>query len=388
MVWSICRRHLFNHQDAEDAFQATFVVLARRAPHISRRELLANWLFGVAHRVARRARAVASRRSSRESQCLEMAQWVAAAPQIDPNVKRVVHEEIHHLPAKYRAPVLLCYLENRTHEEAARELRCPLGTVKGRLSRALERLRTRLVRRGLTLSVGTVAAALSLSAAEAAVPATLAATTAQLGVCLVSGVSAGGAGLPPQIAALAKGIGSPLLGPLSWLVSGLLALVLVGGAIVWFAGHADSSVTSDGDRPSAPRPVGLAKAERPKAPQGDNALLQGTWVPVSVLVDGKEIPQDGHDLRFVFAGDRVTTRLAGMNSAEYSFTLDSGRRPKTIDLTVLTMPLKDKVFRCAYELDGDTLKICFPGEDGQRPPEIASRPNTGVVLITLQRKSK
>jgi RNA polymerase sigma-70 factor (ECF subfamily) len=378
MVWQICRRYLFGIHDAEDAFQATFVVLAQRAPQIGRRELLANWLYGVAQRVARRAQAVASRRHQREGQSLEMAERAAAAPQIDPNLKRVVHEEVNHLPAKYRAPVLLCYLENRTHEEAAHELQCPLGTVKGRLSRALETLRTRLVRRGLALSAGTVAVALSQSATEAAVPAALVADTAQLGARLTGGTGTGADVLPAKLATLTKGIGAAAVLPKAgWLACGLLGLLAIGGVIYWFSGSDEAPVSAGGPARSAPLP-----------PADDKTLLQGAWIQVSVQVDGVEIPHNQEDFQFVFSGNRLLARLHGQDRAEYAFALQSDQKPKAIDITLVTMPPKGKVLNAVYELNGDVLKLCFPGNDSKRPPEVASRPETGIVLITLHRQPK
>jgi len=340
MVWQICRRYLFGIHDAEDAFQATFVVLAQRAPQIGRRELLANWLYGVAQRVARRAQAVASRRHQREGQSLEMAERAAAAPQIDPNLKRVVHEEVNHLPAKYRAPVLLCYLENRTHEEAAHELQCPLGTVK--------------------------------------VPAALVADTAQLGARLTGGTGTGADVLPAKLATLTKGIGAAAVLPKAgWLACGLLGLLAIGGVIYWFSGSDEAPVSAGGPARSAPLP-----------PADDKTLLQGAWIQVSVQVDGVEIPHNQEDFQFVFSGNRLLARLHGQDRAEYAFALQSDQKPKAIDITLVTMPPKGKVLNAVYELNGDVLKLCFPGNDSKRPPEVASRPETGIVLITLHRQPK
>src|SRR5439155_14145624 len=155
MVWSVCRRLLTQVHDAEDAFQATFMVLVRKAARIQRRELLANWLYGVAYKVAARARGQAARRRGRETPDLvDPVQAVADKPTDD--VKAVLHEEVSHLPEKYRAPVVLCYLEGKSNEEAAENLDCPVGTVKGRLARARELLQRRLVRRGLAMTLALV----------------------------------------------------------------------------------------------------------------------------------------------------------------------------------------------------------------------------------------
>jgi RNA polymerase sigma factor (sigma-70 family) len=153
MVWAVCRRLLRDSPDAEDAFQATFLVLVRKASSIRRPTLLCNWLYGVAYRVALKARAgVVKRRQQRK----EVGDIPANDTTPDPiwaDLRPVLDAEIQRLPAKYLAPFILCYLEGKTNEEAARLLGCPKGTVLSRLARARKRLRFRLERRGITLSL-------------------------------------------------------------------------------------------------------------------------------------------------------------------------------------------------------------------------------------------
>src|SRR5438045_1930853 len=151
MVLSVCLRILHDIHDAEDAFQATFLVLARKAAAIGRRERLGAWLHGVAQRTALKARANAARWQEIES----VADTSAAEPLSElawQELRLVLDEEIGRLPARYRAPVILCYLEGLSYAEAARHLGCPPGTVSGRLARARELLRRRLARRGFGLS--------------------------------------------------------------------------------------------------------------------------------------------------------------------------------------------------------------------------------------------
>ena len=159
MVLGICRHVLNQHQDAEDAFQATFLVLARKGATIRNRRVLAGWLHEVAHRIAIKARASAVRRRTIERQGMAMS-----PPAIEPDnqdeaaawneLRPVLHAEVERLPDKYRIPVILSYLEGKTNEEVAELLRWPVGTVKGRLSRARDLLRSRLMRRGLALVGG------------------------------------------------------------------------------------------------------------------------------------------------------------------------------------------------------------------------------------------
>ncbi len=133
MVLGVCRRLLHDAGQAEDAFQAAFLVLARKAGAIQRRPLLGAWLYGVAFKVAARLRGQAWRRQAREKPADFDAVPAAVGP--DASDYPAIHEEVQRLPDKYRDPVVLCYLEGKTHEEAARLMRCPLGTVKGRLAR-------------------------------------------------------------------------------------------------------------------------------------------------------------------------------------------------------------------------------------------------------------
>jgi RNA polymerase sigma factor (sigma-70 family) len=190
LVLGVCRQVLGDQQDAEDAFQATFLVLARKASSIRRRESLTAWLHRVALNLARTARIGIVRRKTHERQAVLMS----GASHVDDAALgdlQLVHEEVDQLPEKYRLPVVICYFDGKTHSEAARALGWPVGTVKGRLARARDLLRTRLARRGLTLSGGALAAALAQSAASGHVPAVLLLHTVK-----AAGAFAGGGAIP------------------------------------------------------------------------------------------------------------------------------------------------------------------------------------------------
>ena len=202
MVLGVCRGAVGDEQDAQDAFQATFLVLARRAGSIRRRESLASWLYGVARKVAARARADAARRRARE-QVAAARPRTAASPGMDGEDLAALHEEIDRLPGKYRQPVILCYLDGMTYEDAARHLDCPLGTLSIRLKRARERLRSSLTRRGVALPVGLIGVALIPTPAPAAVPAGLATLTLRTALISISSKAMVGGTVPPAVAALA-----------------------------------------------------------------------------------------------------------------------------------------------------------------------------------------
>jgi RNA polymerase sigma factor (sigma-70 family) len=172
MVYGVCQRVLFHVHDAEDAFQATFLILARKAASIRRGQAIAAWLHEVARRVAGQARQTANRRRVHERESLPMPPRQPLDTMDQEELRTILDEELAALPAKYRTALVLCDLEGRTHRQAARELRCPVGSVSWRLSRARALLRDRLTRRGLTLSSAAVAAALT-EQASAAIPSSL-----------------------------------------------------------------------------------------------------------------------------------------------------------------------------------------------------------------------
>jgi RNA polymerase sigma factor (sigma-70 family) len=182
MVLRVCQNVLGDRHDAEDAFQVTFLVLARKAGSIRKQHSLGSWLHGTAHRVALRAQTAARRRLARESKVAKGTEM--AAPSAEPgedqrDLAAALHHEITRLPEKYQAPIVLCYLQGMTHDQAASELGWPVGTVRGRLARARELLGTRLTRRGLSLSAGLVAAGSLSETASAALPSTLVDVTVQ-----------------------------------------------------------------------------------------------------------------------------------------------------------------------------------------------------------------
>jgi len=206
MVLQACQGMLRDPHAAEDAFQAVFLVLVRRAGSLHRHGSLGGWLHGVAHRVALKARGTAARRWQHERQAGAMTNeaWTDAAPD-NQDLRPVLTEELNRLPEKYRTPLVLCYLEGKSNEEAARQLGCPVGTVWARLTRAREQLRGRLARRGLALTSAALGSVLTQQAASAALPAALLSSTLQAALLVSTGQTSGGA-ISAQAAALAESV--------------------------------------------------------------------------------------------------------------------------------------------------------------------------------------
>ena len=171
MVLRVCRGVLNDPHDTQDAFQATFLVLVRKARALWVRDSLGPWLHQVAYRTASCARVTAARRRRHERRAAITVEEACAEPTDE--LQGLLHEEIDRLPERYRVPIVLCDLEGCSYEQAARHLGWPVGTVRSRLSRGRERLRDRLLRRGVTPDAGLIASALSLDSSMASIPTAL-----------------------------------------------------------------------------------------------------------------------------------------------------------------------------------------------------------------------
>jgi RNA polymerase sigma factor (sigma-70 family) len=204
MVQGVCRRVLRDVHDAEDAFQATFLVLVRKAGSLQERGSVAGWLYTVAYRLALKAKANAWRNQLRERKLDALPAAEAPADSIWWELRPILDEELLRLPEKYRVPIVLCYLEGKTTAEAAHHLGCPLGTVSSRLARARDRLRARLARRGLGLSSGLFVTALTQQGTSAAPPSTLVQTALQAALSFVPGKA--GRAVSTPAAVLAEGM--------------------------------------------------------------------------------------------------------------------------------------------------------------------------------------
>jgi RNA polymerase sigma factor (sigma-70 family) len=290
MVLDVCRRVLGNVADAEDAFQATFLVLARKAASLRDRQLVSSWLYGVAQRTARKALTTRARRAAHE-------QAAPAARTRDPlaelsvrEAQQLVDREIAGLPEKYQAPLVLCCLEGLARDEAARQLGWPVALLKSRLEQARQLLRARLARHGLTLPAGVLAVELLGTSAQAALPAALTTSTIRAAVVVATGGSAAGIATA-QALFLSEGmVRAMFLTKMKWCMAALATFVTLGALAA--APLLGRKVVS-GDEPRGGPAVQPGPAVRPLPVQpgvrpGPKTPLQGDaverWGKAEVVV--------------------------------------------------------------------------------------------------------
>jgi RNA polymerase sigma factor (sigma-70 family) len=301
LVWGVCRGILHDPDDSEDAFQATFLVLVRKARSIGKPESVASWLYGVAYRIAVRAKARSARRQARERQGVAV-EAIAPAEGEGQDFVPVLHEEVHRLPEKYRTPVVLCYLQGKSRGEAARQLGWSEGAVKGKLERARDVLRARLARRGVVLSGGILAVP-----AVPSVPAALAEVTIKAARLVAAGKTAAAGVVSERVAALMEGVlKSMFLAKLKLAVAVALTVAVLGsGAGVLMQGTPAAVGASPPQQEPAPPAA--------QAPKGRSALAHVASLRDGVLVViGTEI-QEGEQL----APDQVVTVKLGDEVKRY-----------------------------------------------------------------------
>jgi RNA polymerase sigma factor (sigma-70 family) len=330
-VWGVCRRMLPQDQDAEDAFQAVFFVLARKAASIRKAEAVGSWLYGVAFRIARKARLSTTRRHDREQQAAgaraEPPAWGEAACR---ELQRLLDEEVQRLPDKYKAPFVLCCLEGLSKAEAAQELGWKEGTVSGRLALARKALQQRLARRGVTLSAVLTAGALTQGMASAAP------VLAQAGT------------LTPSAVSLAEGLLHAMtVAKIKAGVSLVLAALLVAGAGLATFPPGQAVPPPAADATLAPEPVAIVLEPETFLPRPQQLVptqdeVAGT--PVRILAcspDGKVMAvadDNTFRLRDAKTGDVLLARAAHTDAitclafAPDGRTLASGSADHTIKL--------------------------------------------------------
>jgi RNA polymerase sigma factor (sigma-70 family) len=381
MVWNVCGRLLRNIHDTEDAFQATFLVLVRKAASIVPREMVANWLYGVAFQTARKAKAVAARRQAREKQVTNIPEPAIQESEDWHDLRPVLDRELSHLPDKYRSAILYCDLEGKTRKEAAAYLGIPEGTLSGWLTRGRAILAKRLSRRGLSGSgvvLSTCAPAEVLASAMRA---------------------ASGGPVSTAVASLTRGV---LRTMLLNRVKRIAVVVAVLGAIGLGGGLLSGNLASADDKPAAQRPSETPIAREPtkvdryvEAVRKDLAALQGEWELVSFVGYGKklDLPEDRAKRTLVIKGNEAILFI-GPQELRMTWLIDPTKQPKTLDVCYEKSPSDEdaegrsflqKVGPAIYELDGDTLKECSDDPGNPRPDRIAAPRGAHRSLMVYKR---
>jgi len=316
MVWGVCRR-LLSHHDAEDAFQATFLVLARKAASIVPREMVGNWLYGVAHQTALQARRTAARRRAKETQVTVMPDTEAVQEDLWPDAQPLLDQELSRLPDIYRAVIVLCDLEGRTRKKVARQLGVPEGTVAGRLARARAMLAKRLTKRGVSLSTGVLAAVLSQNESSAGVPALAVSNTIKLASLIAAGQATATGAIPVKVAALTEGVMKAML---FTKLRVAVALVLMVGFVVTGATILNCCMAAgqDDKKPRAEKSVKPAMKQ-----EKDKDIVTAWGKEVGGLQAGLEIRPGEH--RAYRHGETVTlvvrVRNVGKEPVKFEYVL-------------------------------------------------------------------
>jgi len=301
LVLSACRRVLADAADVDDVFQATFLVLLRRSNSIRKQHSIGSWLYGVAHRLAVQARDCAARRRRLERRAGKSEE--VASPDLSwREACAVLHRELDRLPEKYRLPLLLCYLEGQSRDEAARRLGWTMNVIRGRLERGRQLLRTRLARSGVTLSAGLVAALGDSATADGLSPRLVQVT---VNIAMTGRYS-------PTVAALLRGVSAMLLPQRVKLAAGFaIAVSMLAGAV---AVHPASIANATPVGPTAD-----CVSDDPKPRDRDAPDEQG-----QVIVSGRVLDSD----RVAVVGARVSSTASGKNegiSSSGTTTGDDGR---------------------------------------------------------------
>ncbi len=368
MVLAVCRRVLRDEHAAEDAFQATFLLLVRRAHSIRGKDALGPWLHRVAYRVAVRASRADSRRKLKECPSTDAVDRAVSAKKPEPDLRMTIHELLDALPEKYRAPVVLCDLQGWTHDEAARSLRWPIGSVKGRLSRARDLLRTRLARHGLTATSATIAVAMSQDAI-ASIPPALIQTTIEAATAIAAGRVVAAGLVPASATALVE----EAVRAMFWNKIKILAASML--AIGMLAGGAGVMARQQGTKEAA------AETSKAVPPKTELEKLQGDWVRVSVTTDGKEVQKHIQE-RLTIRGDLLysgdpSLRQIGPQKLE----IPPEKSPSQIRSTQTIGPDKGKFLTMLYKLEGDQLTICGNLVDPAVPPADFGSTDSRVLFV-------
>jgi RNA polymerase sigma factor (sigma-70 family) len=290
MVLNVGRRILHNGADAEDVFQATFLVLLRKAASLHWKESVGSWLYEVAYRLALKAKTADARRRLHEVQAPQPSSGDLPAELNWRELQTLLDEELHRLPASYRVPLILCYLEGATRDEAAQRLGWSLSTLKRRLERGRELLRLRLVRRGLTVSAALFAPMLMQNTAQAMLPASLARATVRTALQLQAGRALAELASAQVVALVEGGLKIMFMTNLKIATAMLVTVSLFAGAGALARQVLDKRPDVPAPAANFPRNAGEPLASKPQLPATKNAVAQAVEIRGRVLdPDGKPV---------------------------------------------------------------------------------------------------
>lgn len=279
MVLNLCRRVLNETHAAEDAFQATFLVFVKKAGSVGKGQAVGSWLYKVAYRVALQARALASKHAVHSLPTADLAviaqASAASGDLLWSDLRPLLDEEVSRLPEKYRSPIILCDLAGMTHAEAAEELGCPQGTVSVRLMRARERLRSRLIRRGVAISAGAVVTLLCENAGSAAMPSLLVPTTLEAALQFAARKAATAGTISVHAVTLAqKAMKGMFMTKLKFAAGAVLAIgLLATGAGVYMGATEAGDRATDAGAASASATDGKQAASQPAQTEDQHVAL-------------------------------------------------------------------------------------------------------------------
>ena len=388
MIFHLCRRIVRNEHDAEDAFQATFLVLARRAQVIRQHESVGGWLYGVACRLAAKARTATAQRHSRERDASARESRTPLDEVTVAEAQEIFDQELAQLPAKFRDPLVLCCLQGLARDEAARQLGWSASVLKSRLEQGRERIRARLARRGLALAT-TLGLTLLGGRVTATVPAKLLDSTVH-----AAGVVAAGGAAAAVVSARTAALTNEVLRAMFLRKLKALTVCVLGSALVTAATGVLIQRVAIAQPPTPTSPPVAGAKEGVKAAT-DQEKLQGTWEVVELAVKGeKVIPNDRAAGLVVFKSDGFRFVVTAKGEDDFTrtaatFKLDPAKSPRTIDLTGVEggHNSKDQVSLGIYELDGDDLKICLPNGRPEASPG-AFKGEGELILFKLKRSKK
>jgi RNA polymerase sigma factor (sigma-70 family) len=364
MVWGVCCRILHNHHDTEDAFQATFLVLVRKAASVTPREMVGNWLYGVAHQTALKARATAAKRRAREMQVMDMPEPAVKERDFSSDLQAVLDQELSRLPDKYRVAIVLCDLDGKTRKEAARQLGLPEGTLAGRQTRGRAMLAKRLARHGQGVSGVSLATMLSQNVAAAGVPTSVLSSTIKAATLVASGQAAATGVISARVAALTEGV----------LKTMLLTKLKIATVVLFLVGF--SAFTYGIMAPGQEREP-LTQVAKKQTPKEEEPLRGNPSLPIDDLRGKWTGEKNGIKVDLTFDGEKANLRGNWRVQFKHS--------PKVVQVGQLPALVGIEAdMKCVADVKGKRLHLWLESAEGrEKPVGEVQRGAEGTILLRI-----